>query len=145
MESAFEIKVLGRLDVGVEGPNEICILNKIGRATDKGLEYEADPRQGKKLIEELGLNGAKGLSTPAVKPSIGNIRADKTLPTEKVTHFRALAARANYLSADRPECQFAAKEICRFMAEPILLSTEALKMLGRYLVKEGYKDPLHAK
>ena len=64
------------------------------------MEYEADPRQAEKLIEELGLNGAKGLSTPAVKPSIGNIRSDKPLPEDKVTHFRALAARANCLSQD---------------------------------------------
>ena len=94
------------------------------RWTKDGLEYEADPRQAEKLIEELGLNGAKGLSTPAVKPSIGNIRGDKPLPDDKVTHFRALAARANYLSADRPECQFAAKEICRFMAAPTMLSAD---------------------
>ena len=104
------------------------------RWTKDGLEYEADPRQAEKLIEELGLNGAKGFSTPAVKPSIGNIRSDKPLPEDKITHFRILAARANYLSADRPECQFAAKEICCFMAEPIMLSADALKRLGRYLL-----------
>ena len=97
------------VDVNKEHDKEGCILNRRVRWTEKGLEYEADPRQAEKLIEELGLNGANGLSTPAIKPSIGNIRADKKLPEEKVTHFRALAARANYFSADRPECQFAAK------------------------------------
>ena len=91
------------------------------------------PTQIEKLIEELGLNGAKGLTTPAVKPSIGSIRADKALPPEKVTHFRALAARADYLSADRPECQFAAKEICRLMAKPTSTAMNALKRLGKYL------------
>ena len=35
----------------------------------------------------------------------------------------------------RPECQLAAKEVCRFMAAPSKLSVEALKRLGRYLVK----------
>ena len=87
------------------------------------------------LIEELGLEGTKGLSTPAVRPSMGSIQADKKLAEEKITHFRTLAARANYLSADRPECQFAAKEILRFMAEPTALSAEALKRMGRHLVQ----------
>ena len=34
------------------------------------------------------------------------------------TEFRGLAARANYLSLDRPDIQFATKEICREMAKP---------------------------
>ena len=55
------------------------------------------------------------------------------MPGDKTTHFRALAARGNYLAVDRPECQFGAKEICRFMAAPTMLSVEALKRLGRYL------------
>ena len=49
-----------------------------------------------------------------------------------LTHFRALAARANYLSADRPDSQFGAKEVCRFMASPTQLSVEALKRMGRF-------------
>ena len=53
-----------------------------------------------------------------------------------MTNFRALAARCNYLAADRPECQFAPKEICRFMAKPTTLSAEALKRMGRYI--HGY-------
>ena len=86
------------------------------------------------MLEELGLEGAKRVVTPAVKPSMSAINSDKELPEQKSTHFRALAARGNYLSADRPEIQFAAKEVCRFMATPIILSSEALKRVGRYLV-----------
>ena len=32
--------------------------------------------------------------------------------------FRAVAARANYLGLDRPDLQFASKELCREMAKP---------------------------
>ena len=42
-------------------------------------------------------------------------------------------ALANYLSSDRPELQFAAKEVCRWMSCPSELSLHALKGLGRYL------------
>ena len=94
---------------------------------------DEDPRQGEKLVEELGLQGAKGVTTPAVKPSMSAIQADKLIPESQTTHFRALAARSNYLSADQPECQYGAKEICRFMSAPTGLSAEALKRIGRYM------------
>ena len=41
------------------------------------------------------------------------IQAEKVLPESEHTRFRALAARANYLAADRPDIIFAAKEVCR--------------------------------
>ena len=48
--------------------------------------------------------------------------------------FRAIAARANYLAMDRPDAQYSAKGICRWMATPTEASVIALKRLGRYLV-----------
>ena len=109
------------------------MLNRIVRWTDRGIEYEADPRQAEKLIQELGLENCKGVSTPATKATAEQHSSDREIEPHKVTHFRALAARANYLSADRPDCQFGAKEVCRFMANPTQLSVEALKRMGRYL------------
>ena len=38
--------------------------------------------------------------------------------------------------ADRPDCKFAAKEVCRFMSSPTKLSVEAIKRIGRYLVQQ---------
>ena len=78
---------------------------------------------------------SRSVATPAVKVSAEQVHSDELIEDAKITHFRALAARGNYLSVDRPECQFAAKEICRFMASPTRLSVEALKRLGRYLVR----------
>ncbi len=56
------------------------------------------------------------------------------LEDDKHTLFRGVSARCNYLSADRPDVQYAAKEVCRFMAKPSTLSYSALRRLGRYLV-----------
>ena len=53
---------------------------------------------------------------------------------EEMTRFRALAARANYLAADRPDAQFAAKEVCRDMAAPSAASWARLKKLVRFLL-----------
>ena len=60
--------------------------------------------------------------------------ADEELLIAEHTRFRGLAARANYLSADRPDCQYAAKEVCRSMARPTRLANYALRRLCRYLV-----------
>ncbi len=47
--------------------------------------------------------------------------------------FRALAARPNYLAADRPDKMYAIKEICRCMAKATQGAWKKLKRFGRYL------------
>ena len=49
------------------------------------------------------------------------------LCASEATLFRALAARANYLALDRPECAYATKELCRFFATPTKTGVEQLK------------------
>ena len=52
----------------------------------------------------------------------------------EATTYRALAARANYLAQDRPDVQYAAKEVCRGMASPTSGDMQKLRRLGRYLI-----------
>jgi hypothetical protein len=73
--------------------------------------------------------GSKSVSTPGVK---------KNAVDEKETNFdasvyRSVSARGNYLAQDRPDIQFAMKEICRFMADPSVSDWPAVKRLARYL------------
>ena len=133
LKEKYELKESARLGPAEDDDKEARVLNRMVRWTSSGIEYEADPRQGEKLVQELGLEGCKSVATPAVKATAEHCRTDEPLPEGKVTHFRALAARGNYLAVDRPDCQFGAKEICRFMSSPTMLSVEALKRLGRYL------------
>ena len=56
----------------------------------------------------------------------------------EAARFRAVAARANYLAADRPDIQYAVKEICRNMAKPVEGDWQKLVRLGRYL--RGSRD-----
>ena len=134
LESKYELKKGGRLGPGPADDREATCLNRVIRWCDDGLEYEADPRQVEKLVEELDLVGANGCVSPGAKPLAEQYAVDKPLETSQHTMFRALAARANYLSADRPDCQFAAKEVCRWMSSPSELSLAALKRLGRFLL-----------
>ena len=108
-------------------------MNRVIRWTDKGLEYEADPRQGERLLKGLGLDdGCKSTATPGLKPLIEQLKEDKLLSVDGHTEFRGLAARANYLAQDRIDLQFAAKEVCRFMSSPTETSEAAMKRMGRY-------------
>ena len=134
LEAKYELKKGGRLGPGPDDAKEATCLNRVIRWCSDGLEYEADPRQVEKLVEQLELEGAKSCVTPGIKALPEQHESDKPLSPDRHTSFRALAARANYLSADRPACQYAAKEISRWMSAPTELSFAALKRLGRYLL-----------
>jgi len=130
----YEVTIAPRLGPGSGDAKEGRVLNRIVRWTGNGLELEADPRQAEKLIEECGLAGGNSVCTPSLRETPAQITDDKPLSPELKTAFRASAARANYLAADRVDCQYAAKEICRWMATPTQRSWEALKRLARFIV-----------
>ena len=75
-----------------------------------------------------------GVATPGVKPLAHQMAAEKPLPGHQHIRFRGEAARANYLSPDRPDIVYSGKEICRWMSAPGDLALAALKRLARYLV-----------
>ena len=101
---------------------EARVLNRLVWWILKGLEHEAGPRQA-----------VKSVSTHGVKATKDQVDGERPLEIQKVLPYHAIVARANYLAADRPDCQFAAKEVCRWMASPTDLSLKHVKRLGRYL------------
>ena len=125
-----ELKWLqGRLEQEYELTVEF--LGPDGDQTKEGAEYEADPRQVERLLEEIDLvgEGVKGVGTPSVKPLPHQVAEEKELPESEHTKFRGLAARANYLAADRVDIIYPAKEICRFMAAPSSTAMRAICLL----------------
>ena len=120
LKQHYELKVGGRLGPAPGDDKEASVFNRIIRWTGWGIEYKAGPRQVEKLLEAMELDGegVKGVATPGVKPLAHQVQDEKQLPVENHTRFSALAARANYLAADRPDMIYAAKEVCRFMARP---------------------------
>ena len=54
---------------------------------------------------------------------------DQAVDPKEETHFRALAARANYLALDRMDLQCATKEVCRGMAAPTRGHVKKLRRL----------------
>ena len=111
------------------------MLNRVVRWITRGLEYEADPRQFERLIESQGLDDSgKRTVTPGLKPTKEQMEAESPLEAKMRSPYRADDARCNYIGPDRPDMQFAAKEICRWMSAPTDVGLAALKRLVRFLV-----------
>ena len=137
-----------RVQVLSEVNGEIKILNRITKKSADGITIEADPRHVEAIIERLGLEGAKGLSTPCEAEKLrrggaptrtpaaaeADEEEDYPLNHENARKYRGIAARLNYLAQDRPDLKFAALKASRCMSDPHDKNWEALKKVGRYFI-----------
>ena len=114
---------------------EARILNRIVRWTQGGWEYEADQRHADLIVKAMGLEKARPVSTPGEDEPTWKLEDnEKPLSPTETTHYRMVAARANYLATDRTDIQYATKECCRGMAAPQVQHLSGLKRLARYLL-----------
>ena len=135
LEKKYAITMRGRLGPAAEDKKETIQLNRVVRWIDgEGLEIEADPRQGERLVAQLGLDGANALTTPGVKASIAELEVDEPIHDQRAHVYRAAVARGNYMSMDRPENQYSNKECCRSMSAPTEVNMKALKRLGIFII-----------
>ena len=135
LEARFKIKTQMVGLGGGEEQSEARALNRVIRATEDGWEYEPDQRHIDLLIDGLGLQQAKGVSTPGEEEKKWEEEENKQeLGAEDARKFRGHAARLNYLAADRPDIAYSVKEVCREMARPTRGSWKKLKRIVRYLV-----------
>ena len=149
LENRFEIKtqVIGPKSVGgtnasvvppMEEVPEVLqegrVLNRIVRCTNNGWELEPDQRHIDLIVKELGLDDAKGVSSPG-EPEKRWGEEENAAPLDEATasRYRAIVARANYLAADRVDMMYSTNEVCRHMANPTAGAWKKLKRLGRYL------------
>jgi hypothetical protein len=131
----YLMTVKGTLGPGAHDSKELVILNRRLRVDANFLIYEPDAKHARILCEELGLvEGSKGADSPTVKLDTKKVEEDELLGKGEATRFRALAARASYLSLDRPDIQYSSKEVCREMSAPKKSSWSRLKRLARYLL-----------
>ena len=114
--AAFEVTSRGRLGPADGDDKSIRILNRVIQWTDSGIEYEADQRHAELIVQQLGLNPT---SKPANVPSVQCTKSDEEpLEPSDAVMYRALAARANYISQDRIDVCFVVKELCCHMSNP---------------------------
>ena len=107
---------------------QMRVLNRIVEWKENCICYEADQRHAEIICEQLGLvsKEAQGVVTPGIKQDISEDTEPKLDP-EQATRYRALVARANYLAQDRPDIQYATKELCREMSQLTVSAWNGLK------------------
>ena len=133
LEKRFEVK---SKVIGPDGDDgkELKVLNRVIRCEPDGYTYEPDQRHAEIIIEQMGVKDSRSVKTPGVKEEGDDVQNDEEeLPREESGMYRAIAARSNYLAADRSDIQFAVKEICRSMSKPTRQCWSKLKRLAKYL------------
>ena len=136
MKGWFEIKVRAMLGPEEQDDKEVVILGRTVRWKDWGIEYEADPKHRKMILEHFGFDEG---SRPLVYNGEKDWKPDEEweqepLGREEATTFRGLAARANFLSLDCPDLQFPVKDMSREMSKPTIGSWKRVKKVARYLI-----------
>ena len=101
------------------------------------IDLEPDPRHAQMVAEEAGCgHQLKAVTTPREKQKDEVIRQSmksSTLDSSRATRFRSAVMRCNYLSQDRMDLCFAAKELSRHMSNPSEDDWNDLKRVARYL------------
>ena len=87
--------------------------------------FVTKPVKSNKYQKRVGAKTAKKLELAE--------NSEFELSPADATTYRALAARCNYLSQDRPDISFSSKELCREFSVPNKMSFQKLKRLARYL------------
>ena len=158
LEKKYEVKIkeAGPQDTDAK---EMKVLGRILSFRPDGVTLEADPCHAEQAIDELGLRAAKGVATPGVpdsKPGPADLPRrrreavwrddgqahddgdeeleDPKLVGEQFTLYQSVAARLNYYALDRPDLQYAVKELMRKMSCPTANDMVRLKRVGRYLL-----------
>ena len=129
--SVYEFKHVGRIGPEEKDEKAMRVLNRVITWGSESIEVEADQRHAEIVVGMLGLEKAKGLGSPGDKDT--RDMDDEALDPELITPFRAMAARINFLSQDRPELLYPGKEVCRAMASPTVGAWQKLKKIGRFL------------
>lgn len=106
MAEWYEPRVRGVLGTDEGDAKKISILNRETEVTEFGLVYRADPKRAQIIWGRTGLTReSRGATTAFVREDVEG--DDVVLDVADKTFFTHVAARANYLSLDRPDMQFA--------------------------------------
>ena len=109
-QEAYKVKIRGRLGPDKHDKKLITILNRCLEWRADGIYYKPDPRHAEIIIDEMGVGGCSPVVTPRTNMSLLPKEDDPILKPEFATKFRRVVARANCLSQDRMDIQYAVKE-----------------------------------
>ena len=115
-KSKYEIKTKW-LGPKAEHNQEVRVLNRMVTWESNGIGYEADPRHVEVILEAIQLTSCTPVGTPGTSTE-GRTQDDNAEPLGNLQEIRykALIARAKYLSPDRADIAFAVKELAEAMS-----------------------------
>ena len=123
------------------GPKDVRKIDMLGgviELTEEGLTWEGDPQHQRLLEEYFGMaETTKPLNKNGYEEDERRLEEDHELTKEESKEFRMLAARLNYMSQGNVFLQFAAKEVCRNMANPKRSDFQKIKRIVRFLIGTG--------
>ena len=121
-----------------EDQKDEVLLGRFVRWRSWGIEWEADVKQRKLLLERFVLDGnAKALTVNGDWGdwvSTAGEDQDTDVFSDEAKEFRAAVARLNFLGQDSPDVQFPAMVQSSEMANPTTAGWRRLKKVVRFLV-----------
>eukprot|EP00973_Karenia_brevis_P025986 3585602-Karenia_brevis.AAC.1 len=104
MEEWYEIRVRAILGPEKHDDKEVVILGRVVGWTEHGIEYQADPKQRKIVLDYLGFSeDSKGLGINGDKEEKIEEWEKQVLSKGEAKEYRGVAARLNFLSLDCPD------------------------------------------
>eukprot|EP00973_Karenia_brevis_P088896 12328876-Karenia_brevis.AAC.1 len=106
MKSWFEIKARAVLGPDPNDDKEVTMLDRIVRWVEEGIEYKADPKHRRIILEYFGLNSkTKPMFMNGDKEDKVEEWEEEYLGKSEAKEFGGLAARLNFMSLDCPNLQ----------------------------------------
>ena len=143
LRSAYELKWLGTIGDEEGDSKEVHFLNTLIRCEQhqgaSAILIEPDRRHVDLLLQQLGMQNAKGAETPDVKKSVELQMQEArslALPKDQASLCRSCVMRAAYLSQHRLDISHAVKNLARKMVSPTEASLQDLRRLCRYLIRK---------
>ena len=96
-----------------------------------GIHYEAHQRHAQLIVKMLELeSNSKGSAVPGMREEVDLEGNSPLLSPQRTNLLRAITARGIYLSQDRTDIAFGAKELSRHMSAPTEMFWTKLKGLA---------------
>jgi Reverse transcriptase (RNA-dependent DNA polymerase)/GAG-pre-integrase domain len=107
----------------------------ISRDDKAGTISLTQPHRIKSILDDLGLkSNSTSRSTPALSSRILH-KYESSPPHNEDWHYRSVIGKLNYLEkSSRPDLAYAVHQCARFLENPKIEHTKAVKMIGRYLL-----------
>ena len=116
---------------------ELRVLYRTLRWCKDGLVFAAILRHGREVVDELGLNKSKPVSSPATGDSVTRCQDDESKPRdeEEKRLYQRIIAELNSLAHNRLDLKYATSCLASAVSSPGLGDMQAAKRVGRYLRK----------